>query len=236
MFQINIFTPIYHRFEFTRNSIDSIIKHLDSSVYKCNLIIGVNGYENDEMKTWLRKKIKHNVKLYENPENIGKAKIINEMYKMNSNCTHVISIDSDLVVDEEKNFIDGMLWCIEHFTEFGLLSTFQKENDQHLWNMLKEEQTLNEQIVGHGSFNSVAGGCVILKKETWDKIKGYSEYGGVYGFDDGLMMQSVKNLSLKTGVIKTVRLTHPFELDSGYKNWKSTNIAKRLQKGYYESC
>ena len=231
--KINIFTPTYHRFEMTKRSLESIIPFVNSSIYDTTLYICDNNSP-DEMKEWLKTLVGDRVKLYLHEKNIGKAAIINEVYRHNNDCTHVISIDSDMIADEENNFIDGMIWCIEHFPKFGLLSTFQKENDQQLWDMLSKEVTNGSQTVAFDKFNGVAGGCVILKKEMWDSIGGYNTYGGVYGFDDGLLMQSVMLKGFLTGVIKTLKLTHPYDDDKKYVDWKSKNIQKRRDKGYYE--
>jgi len=231
---VHIFTPVYHRFAFVKESLTSVIRHMDNASYDCELFIGVNGYEHDEMKEWLKSICSSNIVLYESSANMGKAAIINKMYGHHNDCDYIISIDSDMVADEENNFIDDMVWSIEHFTEFGVLSTFQKCNDQQIWNGLQESQKNGPHEVRYGKYNNVAGGCVIMKKAIWDAMKGYSTYGGVYGFDDGLMMQSVHLMGLKAGVIETVKLHHPHDTDKAYFDWKMKNIAKRKSKGYYE--
>jgi GT2 family glycosyltransferase len=233
MFKVNIYTPTYHRLEMTKRCLESIIPFVESSVYDTTLYICDNN-SNKEMVSWLETLVKGRVKLFKSDKNVGKAAIINSVYDVSSNCTHFISIDSDMIADETQNFVDQMVWCIEHFPHFGLLSTFQKQNNQQLWDGLTTKQTIEQHTVSFGRYNSVAGGCIILKKEMWDAIGGYSTFGGVYGFDDGLMMQSVHNKQKLVGVIDTVRLTHPFDDNEKYKEWKSKNIAKRRQTGFYE--
>jgi len=232
--KIHIFTPVYHRYESTVKSLTSVISHMDSASYDCELFIGVNGYENNEMKEWLKSIRSDKIKLYESDKNLGKAGIVNQMYQKHNDCTHIISIDSDMVADEEDNFIDGMTWCIENFTDFGVLSSYQKGSDQQLWKMLPKTEKKSNHEVGYGQYNGVAGGCVILRKKIWEEMEGYSTYGGVYGFDDGLMMQSVHSMGKKTGVIKTVRLYHPNDTDQEYYDWKMKNIAQRKDKGFYD--
>jgi len=219
----------------TKKSLESIIPHVTSSLYDVTLYICDND-SNQEMKDWLKSLAGDRVRVFLCEKNMGKARIINKIYKEHgSDCDYFISIDSDLIVDEEYNFIDSMVWYIHNMPQFGLLSTFQKGNDQHIWNGLKEKAEKNGKTVSFGRYNSVAGGCVILPKKVWDSIGNYSTYGEVYGFDDGLMMQSVFGKSLKVGVMDDVKLTHPHDDDKGYKKWKSQNISKRTTTGYYET-
>ena len=234
---INIFTPVYHRFNATKDSLESVIKCMNASVYPCKLFIGVNGVENIEMEVWLKSLYSDKVSIYFSDKNVGKAEIINQMYAKNNECTHVISIDSDMVADE-GNFIDGMVWAIEHFPDFGLLSSFQKGMDCHIWSDmggLEKIATKEHCVIKYGNKNCVAGGCVILKKEIWDLVGCYSTYGKVYGYDDAFLMSAVCKHGLDVGVLDNVKLTHPFDSDEGYRAWKQQNISKRQERGYFES-
>lgn len=232
--KVNIFTPTYHRFDMTKKSLESIITNVQGSVYDVTLYICDNNSP-EEMKVWLKSLESDKVKVFLNDKNVGKAEIVNKIYKQNSICDYFISIDSDFIADEASNFIDDMVWCAHHFVEFGVLSSFQKENDQQLWNLLTKEQQLGPHIVGYEHFYGVAGGCIILSKQVWDLIGNYNTYGGVYGYDDALLMQNVNNIKLKTGVIKTVKLTHPFDEDKKYSEWKGYNMRNRKKSGYYEN-
>lgn len=237
MIKVNIFTPVYYRFESTKKSLESVIKNLKASAYDCKLFIGVNGVENDEMKEWLKSLSSVKVKVFFSERNVGKAEIINYMYSIHNDCTHVISFDSDLIA-ESGNFIDEMVWAIEHFPEFGLLSTFLKENDCHIWNDLggmPNTVSKENKEIRYGSYRCIAGCCVILKKQIWDTIKGYNTYGKVYGFDDALMMLAINNIGKKVGVVMDTKLIHPIDTDIGFREWKGKNIASRQEKGYYES-
>ena len=184
------------------------------------------------MKDWLKSLCSDKVILYFSDRNVGKADIINHMYSKNNDCTHVISIDSDMIADE-GNFIDDMVWAIEHFPTFGLLSSFQKGNDQQIPG-LQKTCAKEKCVIKYGNYRLVAGGCIILKKETWNTLNGYSNYGKVYGFDDAIMMAQLNSIGKDVGVIETVKLMHPFDNDQGYIKWKTENISRRSEKGYYD--
>lgn len=225
--------PTYHRFEMTKRCLESVIPHVNSSVYDTTLFICDNNSPK-EMTDWLETLTSDRIVLYKCNKNVGKARIINKAYSQNTDCTHVISIDSDMVATGETNWIDTMVWASEHFTDFGLLSTIQLENDQQLWNGLKKIIEIEKHKVHYGQYNCVAGGCIILKKELWDKVR-YSEYGNVYGYDDAILMMQVYQLGKKVGVLDNVKLIHPHDEDKGYIQWKSENIRHRKMQGYYDS-
>ena len=228
--------PTYHRFEMTKRCIESIIPHVNSSIYDTTLYICDNN-SSKEMVEWLETKVTNKIVLYKSNKNIGKAKIVNKVHNANKNCTHVISLDSDMIAEKGYNWIDVFVWCIEHFTDFGLLSTTQIGNDQHIWKGLTDVKELPDYThkVYHGRFDNVAGGCVIMKQPLWNTIGGYNEVGNVYGFDDGHLMQDMYTRKKLVGVISSVRLEHPHDLDGEYKKWKQINIGKRQLKGFYDS-
>jgi GT2 family glycosyltransferase len=233
--KVNVFAPTYHRLEMTKRCLETLIPQVNSSQHDVTLFVCDND-SHVEMKEWLKSLASDKVRVLLCDSNMGKAGIVNKIYKdFGSDCTHVISIDSDFIVDEEYNFIDEMVWCIENFDGYGMLSTFQKENNQHIWDQLPNVEKKENHEVAFGNFRGIAGGCVILKKEFWDKIGGYKTFGNVYGFDDGLLAQDVYFNGKKSGVIKTVKMTHPHDDDNGYVDWKKKNIATRQVKGYYET-
>jgi len=219
----------------TKRCLDSVIPHVNESVHDTTLFICDNN-STTEMKEWLKGLVSDKVRVLMSNVNIGKAKIVNKIYnEYGSDCDYVISIDSDLIADEpEYNFIDESVQYMINFPEFGLLSTFQKNNDQHIWQHLTQETEKQGRVVCHGEYCGIAGGCVILNKNVWDSIGNYNTYGEVYGYDDGLLIKEVYDKSLMVGVIRDVKLTHPLDNDEGYADWKLLNISRRSTKGYYE--
>ena len=231
--KVNIFAPTYHRLEMTKRCLESVIPQVESSIYDTTLFICDNNSDK-EMTDWLTSLASSRVRVFLSDVNVGKAEIINRIYKNNSECDYFISMDSDMIADEEGNFIDSMVWHAHNMPEFGVLSTYQKNNDQHIWKGLTKEHEFEGKKVAHGQFNNIAGGCVILSKQMWDAIGNYKTHGKVYGYDDGLMMAGVHARRKKCGVMMDVKLTHPYDEDDGYREWKANNISKRREVGYYD--
>jgi hypothetical protein len=233
--KVNLFIPTYHRLEMTKRCLESVLPLVETSQFDVNVFIGDNNSPK-EMTDWLDTLSSEQVFIFKSDKNIGKAGIINQMYiQKGYDCDVLISLDSDMIFKYDSyNFIDEMVIALVENPEFGLLSTFQENNDQHLWNGLSETKTTKHHIIKYGKFNSVAGGCIVLSNVMWKTIGGYSTHGKVYGFDDGLMMQSVHLKGAQVGVIENVKLFHPDDENEEYRAWKKENIAQRKEKGFFD--
>lgn len=225
--------PTYHRFAATKRSVESIIPHVESSTHDTTLYICDNNSPK-EMVDWLESKNNDKVRLIKSNKNLGKAKIINEAYRTNNNCTHFISVDGDMVAEVGDNWIDGMVWCIDNFPKFGVLSAMQLENCHHNFKDTDQLEKIGNHEIIYGSYNQPAGGCIILKKEVWESIGCYKTIGNVYGWDDAVLMQDISRQGLLTGVIKTIGMIHPPDEDDSYKSWKYNNYKTRAMKGFYD--
>jgi hypothetical protein len=235
--KINIFYPCYHRFESTKRSLSSLLPSVTSSEHYVNLYICDNNSP-VEMRDWLKSLVNKRVVIYLLQENYGKAVAVNHVYNLHNECDYVISCDSDLVWEGKSNWIDEMVWCMERGFKFGLLAVNQVGNGQHLSGLTEttilRDESGKEHTIIYGKYNSIAGGCVCVRKKYWDKVKGYNEYGKKFGYDDAVLMMNINDYAIP-GVISSLPFYHPFDTDEGYAKWKKQNIRNRPEKGYYES-
>lgn len=237
--KVNIYTPTYYRFKKTKKAIDSIVESVNQSANDVMLYVGDNDSQDEQMKNWLKNDLaKHEkVKIFLSPKNIGKGMIINEMHKNTRDCDYFISIDSDMLADENDkyNWIDELVKLMEWepAKNFGLFSTWQKEYNAHLL----EQQTERTEFLGHeiwyGTFGGVAGGCVIMKNEDFLNIGRYNLID-IYSGDDALLMRNVsEKMNKLVGITNTIRLTHqanePDEKD--YQQWKIDKCHGKIPRG-----
>lgn len=237
--KINIYTPVYHRFDKTKQSLESIIDSIQKSINDIKLYVGINGIEggeNSPMEKWLNEIDKHDfVTLFKSSRNVGKAYIINEMYKKYKECDYVVSIDSDMIADEndQYNWIDELVKIMEHepAKNFGLLSTWQKVGNCHVLKNLNQRTEFLGHWIKFGP-SGIAGGCVIIRKKDFDDIGGYQPID-IYNGDDALLMRNISAKNKLIGVVETIRLTHPetpsHELN--YQEWKSKKAYGKLPNG-----
>jgi hypothetical protein len=235
--KVNIFSPIYHRFEKTKRSIESIIESVDSSIHDVTLCLGVNGIEHQEMNNWLETLVvRKNIVVYNPNKNLGKAGVVNYMYKHHDDGDYVISVDSDMVAHQNNryNWIDELVKLSEcpGAKNFGLFSTYQDEANAHLL----KAQTQKTEFLGHyiifGAFYGVAGGCVILKNSLFKEIEMYTEYD-VYSGDDAFLMKKINAKKKLIGITTTIRLLHQKndEQEKAYQDWKIAKCHGRLPIG-----
>lgn len=226
-FIINMYTPTYFRFEKTKKSIESIIKYI-KKYYPNNirLYIGDNNTTIPEMKEWL-KELNNNydfVEVHFNEKNIGKANMVNFLHSNSKKCNYVCSIDSDMIIEENSNPFKSMIDVLEKVHNVGLVSSNQKECNQHWFGRgvdIKEERGYN---IGYApDWVGIAGGCIFMKIDDWNNINGYKEQHDIYTGDDGILTYNVcRKLGKRVVVDMNSSLIHPnpSEDEKGYTEWK----------------
>lgn len=248
---VNIYTPVYHRFLKTKTSIESIIETINNSKNDVNLHIGVNGLEggkNGLMDEWIKCLAKNSkVKVFIGEKNYGKAFMINHMFNHSRKCNYVISIDSDMIADENDkyNWIDEFVKIMEWepAKNFGLLSSWQKEQNCHIMDNLNERTEFFGHWIkyGTGISQGIAGGCVIMKEKDFVDMGKY-ELFDIYSGDDALLIKKVsKQLGKLVGIVETIKLTHPYNdpEENDYQIWKFNKCRGKLPigldtKGFYD--
>ncbi len=241
--KVNIYTATYYRFEKTKKSIMSIIELAEDSIHDVKIYIGDNNTKNQEMREWLEtiNKNYEDVEVYFSDKNIGKANIINLLYKNikdipgssegrdknnNNNVDYIFSIDSDMhTADEFKyNTFDKMIEILETCVNIGLVSSNQAELSQHWYGRTIEVRENMGFKLGY-TFDGigVAGGCVVLRKSDWDKIGGYKENHDIYTGDDSILTYNVfRKLGMEAVIAHDYFMVHPTgrEDELEYTKWK----------------
>lgn len=221
--KINIYLPTYYRFEKTKKSLLTIIETSQKSKHDIQVYIGDNNTKLEEMKNWL-KALPH-AKVYFHSENIGKAMMINLLHKNARDCDYIFSIDSDMVVESQPQHpFEHMIDCLEFCDNVGLVSSNQKDCNQHWFNrgvVKAKERGFN---IGYApDCVGVAGGCVVMRSKDWDKLGGYKNNHDIYTGDDGILTYNItRKLGKRVLVDVDAYLLHPRpgEDEKGYTEWK----------------
>ena len=249
---VNIYMPTYYRLEKTKKSIESIITSAKKSKYDIKIYLGDNNTKLADMKTWLQNLDKEdNISVLFSEENKGKANMINRLHRQARKCDYVFNIDSDMVVEEQKHHpFDRMIECLEKCDNVGLVSSNQKDCNQHWFDRgvcKSQERTFP---IGYSpDWVGVAGGCIVLRNEDWEKIGGYKENHDIYTGDDGILTYNIsRKLGKRVLVCVDAELLHPRpgEEEKGYTEWKAKSWQRdqlkfikdsytgENKKGYYD--
>ena len=246
---VNVYIPVYYRFNKTKNCIESIRKAASESSYDVKLYIGDNNTKLETMKNWL-KNIEEEV--FFSSKNIGKANIVNKMHSISRKCDYIFSIDGDMCADNTKdyNIFDSMIMCLEKGENVGLVSSFQYGQCEHWFNGTIQVEKSNNIYLGFSKSGiGIAGGCIVMKTKDWDKIGGYKENHDIYTGDDGILTYKVyRYLNKVCAVSMDYGMIHPGpeEDEKGYLEWKrkrwqkdnlnflKDNYTGSVKKGYYD--
>lgn len=242
--KVNIYCPTYHRFEKTKDSIESIIKSLQMSSHDVMLYV-VDNNSPDEMKAWLESKRSTNVSIDLLGQNIGKGKSVNLTHSKARKSDYIISIDSDIVNKRMTNWIDIFVDVMEMDNTWGLVACDFKEGlNIHLLQTLNKTKNIGDKYTIKYGGDGIGGCVLIMKSEDFDKVNGYSN-PDIYNGDDGCLIQSVKNkLKKKCGICEQVVLYHPppsDELEKKYQTWKFKKAKRNIpwnkspNTGFYEN-
>lgn len=224
--KVNIYIPTYYRFEKTQKSLISLHELAKRSKYDVHVYVGDNNTQLPEMREWLKQFDTH----FAN-ENKGKAHIVNYLHRNARKCDYVFSIDSDMYSNSDDNIIDHMINVLEIELNIGVVSSNQFELSQHWYKShIKECKERVYKLGVSESSIGIAGGCICLRSEDFEKIGMYKENHDIYTGDDGILMINVKRkLGKRTVISLDYGLVHPKALDKKeeeYQQWKMESFKR----------
>ena len=224
--KVNLYLPTYHRLEKTKKSLESIISGSKLSKYDIKIFIGDNSPNYPELRQWLRELDAREeiVSIYFGEKNIGKSGMVNHLYRTSRKCDYLFSIDTDMIVSKNHNFVDEMIFHLTRLENCGLVSSNQKDCNQHWFGKTVEVICRNGMKVGYSSDGvGIAGGCICLRSSDWEEIGMYKENHDIYTGDDGILTHNIgKILGKFVYVSVDCSLTHPSpgEDEKEYTEWK----------------
>jgi len=238
--QILLIQPIFcvndSTFKQNQKSIKSIIEYMNK--YPCtNVKIILGGYCKED-KYWneLRDNINTNIIMERFDKNYGKAYVVNSLFKKYyTNQEYLFTMDSDIIFDlNEKDIIPRLVKYARIVPEqfqnctLGMIALNQRENDCHDWKNINNSINIdNETFCWTTLFGGIAGGCLFIKASSFIKV-GLYRILGVYGGEDGFLLNDQIRNGFLCIVAKTISIIHPFPevVDEVYNSWKRNVLSK----------
>jgi GT2 family glycosyltransferase len=252
---INVYIITYgpHRIEEEKKCIEKAHRAAKHSKYNVNLYICDNNSPK-EFTEWLTKVYSNteNFHIHLHPENIGKARIVNLVHGKSPYANYFVSMDSDMIIEDGcDDFFDEMIHGLGkkisvngQEKEIGVVSSQQLKHPCHLWSMIKINQMIEGKEFRTSGGGGIAGGCMALKTDTWDKIGGYKEFKSIFGGNDGYVMRKVIQIGKIPVIAMEAKAVHVGAHNTPelkrYHNWKvqqSGNINKgefKPNSGYFD--
>jgi len=238
-----IFAPDEQRFARNINSINSIADYMDANETETKITFAFGGFPmNDEYWDEIVNTINERFKkfdcyVYRYDNNYGKAFILNDI--CNSKLKHldfdsILSVDSDIVfMNQEQFFFQRLYVAAQEVSDrkkqnWGIIALNQREANCHLRSCYENKieyeleisgTPIHERIFYPNAPSGIAGGCLFLNREMWDKVGGYRVMG-VYAGDDAYVLIDSNKAGYSYQMMETLSVIHPHEDDSAYAQWK----------------
>lgn len=229
-----IFCPTHDMLGRNIVSVNSFYDYYDKMGYTFECIFGgycANDELWDEISELIIKRSKGRVFPIRYDKNYGKAYIVNSLSEgLSDNVKYMLTADSDIIFKiDQLDIKDRLIEAFEYANSISLnpslIALFQEEGNCHILELCYENKyyyqgKLDYEMICKPSISGgVAGGCLCISKEFWDKVGGYQVLG-VYAADDANLMQDSFNMGYSFMLSNSIRCIHPNETNAEYQNWK----------------
>lgn len=259
-----VFAPDERQAERNKNSIKSLGEYLKThGTDGINLSIIMGGWaKTDEL--W--NDIVQNGKKYFNDsfapirfdKNYGKAYVVNNLYRtvitQNNNIQALISADSDIIFPlDTPHLFTRLSVASEQMVKvkkqpWGLIGLNQLQHGCHFKSCYENQveykinirdKDYSEKIVWPSIPSGIAGGCLFINREYWDKVGGYDQNRAkIYGPDDAFLLSYCGNTGYSWQMSDSIGIIHPFDNDQQYAEWKvrvCQRVARNPQEKYEDT-
>lgn len=214
-------------------SLNSFFDYYDAQEYSFECVFG--GYASSdvlwaEIESYIHARCKK-YKIFRFDKNYGKAYIVNELALNNiGDSEYFLTADSDIIfksseIDLIGRLIEAFEYARSKSLNPALISLFQEENNCQILPLCYEntyyyEGTHQTEMICHPNGDGgVAGGCLFISTEFWNRVNGYHVLG-VYASDDCNLMKDAYKNGYKFLMSNSIRCIHPFDSNRAYSEWK----------------
>ncbi len=241
---VNIGMITFNRLNFTKQSIDSLLRYTD---YPYVLTV-VDNNSNDGTQEYLLdlngKGIIKNLILLQS--NIGVAKASNIAWLLEPNAGYYLKIDNDIIIQKHQ-WLQNMVNTIKKVKKLGMIGySFEPVS--------YPETRINGCNIRIKDQGTLGGACVLIPLRTRKRLGYWSEKYGLYGEEDGdygwrILFSGKKNAYMADEAIgyhlpagrasiidpKTLEAKDGIEemLHKEYREWKDLLRKKNVETGYY---
>ena len=241
--EVSIVMPVFNGLDYTRQSIDSLIRYT-SIPYE--LIVIDNG-SIDGTWDYLRKLKKGGnlicLKVIRNPRNLGFPKACNQGIAQ-AQGRYIIILNNDVIVTE--GWLEGLIRCMEADQRVGLVGPmtnyvsgrqlvqkvpYRTEEEMHRFAKKYAEEHHGERE----EVERLVAFCLLVKREVFEKIGMFDEQFGIGNFEDDDLCLRARLAGFKAVIARDVFVHHHgsrtfAEMGLDYKDLMSKNLRRFKEK------
>ena len=242
-----VFAPNETLFIKNLNSIKSFLAYIGQEGKDAQMKMVWGGYcAKPEYWEEIRRVIENIGAVDDFERNYGKAHVVNELYKKYADVDteYILTCDSDILFDTNEpdmfTRLDNIFKGYKDKSkagQLGAVSLNQRVAQCHWVDKMNcREMSGNDILLWSSNRSGIAGGCLFIRREAWDRVGGYKVMG-VYSGDDGVLLRDIQRAGYHFAVTETLSIIHPHNdrKEKEYQNWKYEQIKKCQKNGLKKS-
>ena len=233
VFVQTVFCPTRKMLDFQLKSLRSLHSYLESHPFEMDIIFAgyIDNEYYDELITEIKSLFYKRCQFQRYEKNYGKAHVVNTTLRSylgdHPETKYIFTLDSDICFHEhESNIFSRLINLSVKVSDvqkrpFGLIAcNFTGDNAHWIQKFENKAAVCDEVITWPTSPVGIAGGCIFINTDAWQKIGGYRVMG-VYAPDDAALMQDMHRNGYGISVAETITVHHPGTHDDPYyQTWK----------------
>lgn len=241
MSQISVVIVTYNSERTIEDCLTSIIKYSPG----CEIIIIDNGSGDDTLK--IVNQFGQDIQLIRNRQNLGFSKA-NNLGATRASGEYLVFLNPDAMLTQSDS-LERLAEALGENTNFGIVGPRLIYPDGSVQPKVRNFPTVyrafKEYVLGtKGSYcfytpdcqalcqvETVAGACMVIKKELFQKMGGFNEKYFMY-YEDIDLCRKIRKLGLKVGFIPEITIVHAEGVSAG-QNRKTNNLMKDSAKKYF---
>jgi GT2 family glycosyltransferase len=184
MIKCDIVIPVWNKFEFTRDCVDSISKNTADVDYRIIAIDNASGEETKKYLESLKSLLGQKILLIRNENNLGFVKAANQGIRL-SVAPYVCLLNNDAITT--NGWLVEMIKVAETSPTIGLVNpssnTMGQKPDKKL-SINEYALSIKKEPGAWEEIGSAIGFCMLIKREVIEKIGVFDEIYGIGNFED----------------------------------------------------
>lgn len=225
------------RTEMTKKTINSLERTVNFDRNRMVVIDNGSCEETKDLLECFRQNNHNAVIIITLPENIGTAKAVNKGLQLRRPDEYAVKMDNDIVI-YKQGWIAELEFVMRRMPEVGILGLKRPdllETPTHINTDLRSRLLMVPHETGERwkiieTCNHVIGSCTMLSPQLLEKVGGFCQMDGLYGYDDCLMCVRSHVAGFLNAFLHGIDIDHIDPGGTDYARWKEEHAGVRMER------